>query len=533
MREWSPSRGHATRRSALRALLTAAFATALSSAEAARGADATTGDGSAPTVVDDVIVRGHSWGSGPTAAANGSNAYALTDRDIARLPSGATSPLTDVLARMPGVAIDQNQQIHIRNTEGPQFQYQINGVFVPFDINTNPPFLTMINPIFIKHLELLDGVLPARYSYATGGVVDIETKDGCEQPGGAIAVGVGQRERLETSGQLGGCLGRFSDFLDGLYQQGETAFSSATAGPNPIHDYTRQGQVFGYFDYQLDDRTRLSLALSAAASDNQLPNVPGLAPQYALAGVPDYTSARINSYLDFRDYLAILAVNGSTAGGLRYELAYSSHFISQAFRPDDSGELIFQGVASTATHVDIDNTLEADVSDRVGSHSIAAGLYLGEYRVGVADRSLVFPVDQNGDQSSTVPITVMAGARAINLLAGVYVDDLWRLGERLRLNAGLRFDSLTGFTNHHQIDPTFNLSYDLTDRDDGTRRGCSLHAGPQFPRHFARRACGLRGHHRGGVAGPHQSFGRGRPGVGRRRPLAPALRAHPLRRRLL
>ena len=85
---------------------------------------------------------------------------------------------------MPGVAIDQNQQIHIRNTEGPQFQYQINGMLVPLDINTNPPFLSMINPLFVKQLDLLDGVLPARYSYATGGVVDIQTKDGCEQPGG-------------------------------------------------------------------------------------------------------------------------------------------------------------------------------------------------------------------------------------------------------------------------------------------------------------------------------------------------------------
>ena len=68
--------------------------------------------------------------------------------------------MTDVLAQMPGVAIDQNQQIHVRDTEGPQFQYQINGVLVPLDINTNPPFLSMINPLFVKQLVLLDGVLP-------------------------------------------------------------------------------------------------------------------------------------------------------------------------------------------------------------------------------------------------------------------------------------------------------------------------------------------------------------------------------------
>ena len=187
--------------------------------------------------------------------------------------------MTDVLTHMPGVAIDQNQQIHIRNTEGPQFQYQINGILVPLDINTNPPFLSMINPQFVKQLDLLDGVLPARYSYATGGVVDIQTKDGCEQPGGSFTILGGQRDVVQPSGQYGGCDGKFSYYVSGLYSQGDTAFSSATPGADPIHDFTHQGQAFGFFSYAArTPTTKLSLMLSAAASDNQLPNVPGLAP---------------------------------------------------------------------------------------------------------------------------------------------------------------------------------------------------------------------------------------------------------------
>ena len=166
-----------------------------------------------------------------------------------RRPSASTAALTDVLAQMPGVAIDQNQQIHIRDTEGPQFQYQINGVLVPLDINTNPPFLSMINPLFIKRLDLLDGVLPSRYSYATGGVVDIQTKDGCEQPGGRSRFSVGQRETLQPSIEYGGCAGGSATSCSGLYDQCNTAFSSATPGPIPIHDHTRQGQGFGFFSY--------------------------------------------------------------------------------------------------------------------------------------------------------------------------------------------------------------------------------------------------------------------------------------------
>ena len=173
---------------------------------------------------------------------------------------------------MPGVAIDQNQQIHIRNTEGPQFQYQINGVMVPLDINTNPPFVSMINPMFIKQMSLLDGILPSRYSYATGGVLNIETKDGCEQPGGSASMYGGQRDTVQPSFQYGGCDGKFSYYVSGLYSMSNSAFSSATPAPDAIHNSTIGGQGFGFFAYDVNPTTRLSLTTSVSASNNELPN---------------------------------------------------------------------------------------------------------------------------------------------------------------------------------------------------------------------------------------------------------------------
>ena len=437
--------------------------------------------------------------AGPNVSATGASDYAATAQDIADLPTGGTSPITDVLAQMPGVAIDQNQQIHIRNTEGPQFQYQINGVMVPIDINTNPPFVSMINPQFVQRVDLLDGVLPARYSYATGGVVDIQTKDGCEQPGGSFTILGGQRDLVQPSGQFGGCAGKFSYYVSGLYSQGDDAFSSATPGADPIHDFTQQGQAFGFFAYQLGPTTRLSLVLSAAASNNQLPNQAGLPPQFVLDGVAPSPSADINSYLNFRDYLAIVALNGSVGSNLTYQLAYSAHYILEDFKPDNDGELIYQGVASTATHQDLAYTLEGDVSDQVGQHTLGAGFYAGAYRVTVNDlvpRAIGFastrtasarrrrawraPIRRSWSASAfppgppgtpgeagfplTTPVLVVTGARATNVVLGIYVSDLWQISQRLTADLGARFDYLSGFTNHKQFDPTINLSYQLTDR---------------------------------------------------------------------
>jgi outer membrane receptor protein involved in Fe transport len=402
----------------------------------------------------------------------GSNRYTVTAKDIANLPQGSDTAITDVLAQMPGVAIDQNQQIHIRNTEGPQFQYQINGILVPIDINTNPPFISMLNPAFIQRLTLLDGILPSRYSYATAGVVDIQSRDGCEQPGGSVSLYGGQRNTIQPSFEYAGCHGDLSYFVDGTYSQSNSAFSSATPAPDAIHNHTNQGQGFGFFSYNLNSTTRLSLITSVSASDNQLPNRSNLTPQFALSGAPSYyPSADINSYLNFRDYLGILALNGAPAPGLTYQLAYSAHYISQKYEPDDIGELLYQGVASTAFHSDLDNTLEGDTTYKLNaSHTLGAGVYLGEYGVEADDSSLVFKTNPDGSQASTTPIRIVNNANKINLLSGVYLDDTWQLTDRLRVNLGLRWDRLSGFTTRNQLDPSLNFVYML--RPDTT-----LHTG--------------------------------------------------------
>jgi hypothetical protein len=427
---------------------------------AADGADASVSDNGLATVVVEATST-----AGPAVAPAGANDYATSAGDIAAGPQGKTAPLTDVLAQMPGVAIDQNQQIHIRNTEGPQFQYQINGVLIPLDINTNPPFLSMINPMFIKRLDLLDGVLPARYSYATGGVVNIQTKDGCDDPSfSELSLRAGQRDTLEPGFEYSGCDDGLGTYVSGLYQQSNTAFSSATPGPTPIHDFTHQGQLFGLFSYPLTPTDTLSLMVSGAASRNELPNVPGLAPEYALADVPvPPNSADINSYLNFTDTLAVLSLSGSLGGSgsdaLAYQLAATWHTISQRFEPDPVGELIYQGVASTASHDDHDATLEGDVSFTSGAHTLGSGFYLGQYRVSADDSSLVFPANEAGEQLSDEPLTVINNAHASNVIAGVYVSDLWRISPNLSASGGLRWDTLSGFTNDHQLDPDISLVY--------------------------------------------------------------------------
>jgi hypothetical protein len=109
----------------------------------------------------------------------GNSKYTMTAEDINNLPAGKATPLNDVLLQMPGVALDQNQEIHVRG-EHAGIQYQMNNIMLPLNLNNDPTFIQLLNSYFVGSVSLIDGVLPARYGYRTSGVVEIQTKNGCD-----------------------------------------------------------------------------------------------------------------------------------------------------------------------------------------------------------------------------------------------------------------------------------------------------------------------------------------------------------------
>jgi hypothetical protein len=164
----------------------------------------------------------------------GASKYTLTDHDITNLPVGKYTPLNQVMLQMPGVTLDQNQEIHIRS-EHMGIQYQMNGILLPLDINTDPAFTQLLNSFYIKTVSLLDGILPARYGYRTAGVIDIVTKQGCQQPGGDFSILGGQRSTAEPSFEIGGCKRQFRLLHDWPLpsQQYGLQFRNAGSRPDP------------------------------------------------------------------------------------------------------------------------------------------------------------------------------------------------------------------------------------------------------------------------------------------------------------
>ena len=405
----------------------------------------------------------------------GTNKYTLSAKDITNLPEGDATPLNQVMLQMPGVALDQNQEIHIRG-EHMGIQYQMNGILLPLDINTDPTFTQLLNAYFVKSVSLMDGVLPAQYGYRTSGVIDIHTKDGCDGGHNDLTVSGGQRDTAQATFQLGGCGGDFSYYLTGLFLQSNLGFSSAVPAPDPIHDAVTQGQGFAYLTYALNPTTKLSLISGMTLLFNQFPNQPNLAPQYQLDHInpASYPSSEINSGLNQQDYYGVLALDSALGSKADYQLAYTVHYNTQTFYPDPIGDLIYQGISSNVFDSDLSNTLQGDLTYRLGaSHTLRGGFYMGEYGVESDQTSQVFPIVMG--HPATTPLSLTANLNKINLVYGVYLQDDWQITDRVSVNFGWRWDRVSGFTDNSQFSPTINFVYK-------PRTDTILHAG--FARNF-------------------------------------------------
>jgi len=403
----------------------------------------------------------------------GGSVYHFTQQNIQELPQGQNTPLNQVLLQAPGVVQDSFGQVHVRGDHG-NLQFRVNGIALPEGING---FTQTLTPRFANSIDFLTGALPAEYGFRTAGVVDIQTKNGLNAPGGSLDLYGGQRGTFTPTLELGGTSGALSYYGTGSYFRSDRFIEPPTAGPTPINGQTNQGRYFAYLSYVLNPNTRVAFLSGTSVAGFGIPAARNVPPAFSLAGVSNFPSIDVQESQFEENYYNVLALQGTALDGkLDYQTAAFSRYSRLEYNPDPVGDLIFLGVASNVVRSSFANGMQTDAGYKLtDTQTLRGGFVFQGNRSDVKNNASVFPANADGMQTSNVPFTVIDNSHVTEWQYGAYLQDEWRPLEPLTVNFGVRLDRVTAFTKRHQVSPRLALSYKLTDHT-------VLHAG--YSRYF-------------------------------------------------
>jgi len=401
----------------------------------------------------------------------GATRYTVGPDRLDSQAGGENAPFNQTLLRFPGVAQDSFGQLHVRG-EHANLQYRIDDVLLPESI---PGFGQVLETRFADNISLITGALPAQFGFRNTGVIDIHTKSGAVFQQGDATVYGGSFDTIMPSLEYGGVAGKLNYYFTGSYLHNGIGIENPTGTANPIHDDTDQYRMFGYSSYILDDTSRFVLLTSGYHGDFDIPNTPGVTPEFTDMGRSKFNSAALNETQVEQDAYAILAYQ-KKIDDFNMQASIFTLYSSVLFRPDNTGDLIFNGVASRVDRDIFSNGVALDASYKLtDQHTLRGGFLINAQHATVGTATLVFPVDANGNQTSDIPLRIVDNSGKYGYFYGFYLQDEWKPFEQLTINFGGRFDIVDAFAHENQLSPRINIVYEPF-------KGTALHAG--YARYF-------------------------------------------------
>src|ERR1700733_8272159 len=400
---------------------------------------------------------------------------------IQDLPGGTNQSVEQVLLQTPGVSQDSaaSGSLHVRNDHA-NLQFRINGVLLPDGVTG---FGSIFDTSFIGSMSLVTGALPAEYGLRTTGLVDITTRTDLLNNSGSISMYGGSHGTIEPSIEYGGtfgstcptttspgtykapasasnCFAGVQYYFTGRYLQNTVGIENPTSSYNAIHDFSQQDRGFAYMSAIVDPTTRVSLIAGTAYNNFQIPNVPGQPTNPAITsafGVSNFNSAQLNENQVEKTEFSVLSLQKSI-DGFDGQLSYFTRYNELRFTPDPIGDLLINGIASDIGRISYTNGIAADGSYKInGSHTLRAGFSVSAEQATVENTSLV----ESTSSGSAVepPFGVTDNVSQLGWLAGVYVQDEWKVTDQFTINAGLRFDQMEQFVSANQFSPRLSFTY--------------------------------------------------------------------------
>ena len=364
----------------------------------------------------------------------------------------ATTSLSGVIAAsVPGAAVSQNGEIHVRGSHG-QYSYFLDGAPLPSSVSGS--FSDLINPKNIQTLRVYTGGFPAEYGGQLAAVFDVTAKAGqTGRPGGYVQQLATGYRTFQSTGQFGGSSGDLSYFASGIRSSTDTRISPLTQ--NPIHDSGIEDVAFAKFDYQSGAHDRVTLDVGNNGAHIQIPNTPDrqalgqndIQLENGLFGNLIWTRSQKTDDLRLALY--------SHSSRLRYDGSPVDLIPDPGTNPIGLIETN-ENQAITYGGLRMDYAVKAGTSHRFqfgADLSSATGSQVFNLKSIVADAS--------GNPTMT---TINDSGRIGGADKSVYLQDDWTTGRSL-VNYGVRYDIHKADIKTSQTSPRFNFSYTASRHD--------------------------------------------------------------------
>jgi outer membrane receptor protein involved in Fe transport len=394
----------------------------------------------------------------------GATKYDFSRTAIQNTPQGQNAPLNQVLLRAPGVVQDGFGQIHVRGDHG-SLQYRLDGVQLPEGLAL---FSQILSPRFANSLSLLTGALPAQYGLRTAGVVDIGVKSGTTNPGAELSFMGGSYNWVQPSGEYGGRSGNIDYYAAGQYLSNNIGIENPFSAWTPIHDQTSQWYGLAKVTGIVDENTRISFIGGGVNASYQIPNNINQVPNFTVFGNSTWDSSILDQRQWESTYFGLASLQ-KTYADFNMQLSGFARYSQLSYQPDAIGDLLYNGLAPWAQRTSFATGVQADASWKVAPrHTLRGGFLIQRERVTSFAQANTLPLVPDpadpdapfvpGDQ----PFGITDGSDLTGWTYSVYLQDEWKLLPTLTVNAGLRFDAITGTVSENQLSPRVNIVWEPT-----------------------------------------------------------------------
>ena len=191
---------------------------------------------------------------------------------------------------------------------------------------------------------------------------------------------------------------------------------------------------------------------------------------YSAFGFTDFNSANINQNQYEKNAYAVAAWQRHV-DDIDMQLAYYSRYSDLHFVPDPIGDLVINNVASDVFRSTFLNGISGDFAWRIDDRHIArTGFFTNAEYTQI--RNLKARCSRSTPSATPIdtPVNILDSSNKLGYQLGAYVQDEFRITDKLTANYGLRFDQMYQYVDANQLSPRASLTYKPL-------WGTTLHAG--------------------------------------------------------